>query len=173
MANTWRATAQGVAFANAKSMIDIFQDGSGTRVHRAYRMYQFNNGTTGVTGVLTTMRVTRITAASGGSAVTPVAHDTNNTSLAANTTAGNGRTTTASDVFRQYIWSNDEPGVSANTIDEWELLVPFAEIWNAGYGDSNVQPIVCRATQGVQILHSGSSAVGSNDFEIEFTDEAT
>ncbi len=173
MAATWRATSQAVAFASAKSMLDIFQAGAGARVQRAYRLYQFNNGTGAVTGVLTLMRVNRLTAASAGTTVTPVKHDTGSGALAADLTAGTGRTVTRTDIFRQYLWSNDEPAVSGATMDEWELLVPFAEIWNAGYGDTNIEPIVCRPGFGVEIQQNGASAVGTNDFEIEFTDAAT
>jgi hypothetical protein len=170
MAATWRATSQAVAFANAKSMLDVFNAAGSARVIRIYRMYQFNNGVAAITGVLTAMRVNRTTAASSGSTVTPVAHDTASSALVAQTTAGTGRTITRPSVFRQYLWSNDEPAVSGATLDEWELLVPFAEIWNAGYGDSNVEPIVCRAGFGAEIQNSGTTAVGSNDFEMEFTD---
>ncbi len=170
MANTWRATAQAVAFASGKSMIDLFNGGAATRVLRVARMYQFNNGVTAVTGVLTEMRVNRITASSAGTSVTPVAHDTNNSALEAAATAGTGRTTTVGSLLRKYLWSNDEPAVSAATMDEWELLVPFAEVWNAGYGDTDVQKVVARANQGYEIRQQGASAVGSNDFEIEFTD---
>jgi len=173
MADTWRATAQGVAFASGKSMLDIFNATGSSRVLRVRRAYQFNNGLTLVTGVLTNMRLYRTSAASAGTAVTPVAHDTGNTALHANITAGHNRTVTDGDLFRQYIWSNDEPTVSAATMDEWELLVPFAEVWNAGYGDSNVQPITLRENQGFHIKNQGSTAVGTNDFEIEFTNEAS
>jgi hypothetical protein len=175
MANTWRATAAGVAFAATKDMLNVFNSASSTRVIRVYRCYNFNNGTGAVTGALTTMQIRRITAASAGTAVTPVAHDTSNSALNANTTAGTGQTTTGSDIFRRYLWSNDEPAVSGSSQDEWELLVPFAEVWNAGYGDSNIQPLTCLAStaQGVQIFHSGASVVGTNDFEIEFTDSAS
>lgn len=151
-------------------MIDVYNAAGSARVIRAYRMYQFNNGVSAVTGVLTTMRVNRTTAASAGTTVTPVKHDSNSSALAAQTTCGTGRTVTRSDIFRQYLWSNDEPAVSGASLDEWELLVPFAEVWNAGYGDSNVEPLVCRASNGVEIQQSGTSAVGTNDFEIEFTD---
>jgi hypothetical protein len=173
MAATWRATGSAIAFANSKDMLNIFNGTSSTRIIRAYRAYHFNNGTTAVAGVLTTMQIRRITSASGGTAVTPVKHDTNSSALDGNTTAGTGQTITGSDIFRRYVWSNDEPAVSAATMDEWELLVPNAEVWNAGYGESTIEPIVCRATQGFEIFHSGSTAVGSNDFEIEFTDAAT
>lgn len=176
MANTWRATAQGTAWGNGKSMHDLFNTSSSARYIRIYRAYLFNNGTSAVTGVLTEVRVTRLTTSiSGGSTVTPVAHDTSNSALDANTTSGVGRTVTTGSIFRQLQYSNDEPAVSANTMDEWELLVPFAEIWNAGYGDSNVQPITCRGSQneGFQILNQGATAVGSASTEIEFTDAAS
>jgi len=173
MAATWRATSGGVAFASAKDMLNVFNGGASTRVIRAYRGYQFNNGTAAVAGVLTTIQVRRITSASAGTTVTPVAHDTASSALNVNTTAGTNQTTTGTDIFRRLVWSNDEPTVSAATMDEWELLVPFAEIWNAGYGDTNIEPIVCRAGFGFEIFHSGATAVGSNDFEIEFTDAAS
>jgi hypothetical protein len=136
-------------------------------------MYWFNNGTAAITGVITTGQVRRITAASGGTAVTPVKHDTNSSALDANTTCGTNRTVTGSDIFRRFLFVNEEPVVAGTTQANWLTLVPFAEIWNAGYGDTNVEPIVCRAAQGVQLFHSGSSAVGTADLEIEFTDAAT
>ncbi len=173
MAATWRATGTAIAYANAKDMLNVFNATASSRIIRVYRAYHFNNGTATITGVLTTMQIRRITAASAGTAVTPVKHDTNSGALAAQTTCGTNQTVSGSDIFRRYLYSNDEPTVSAATQDEWELLVPNAEVWNAGYGDSNIEPIVCRATQGFEIYHSGSSAVGTADLEIEFTDAAT
>ena len=175
MANTWRATSQGIAWASGKSMLDVFNAAASSRFIRVYRMYLFNNGTASVSGVLTEVRVTRITAASGGTGVTPVAHDTSNAALNANTTAGTGRTVTDDALFRQLIYSNDEPAVSGSSMDEWELLVPFAEIWNSGYGDSNVQPLtaVSGTAQGYHIKNQGTTAVGSASAEIEFTDSAS
>lgn len=173
MAATWRATSAAVAYASAKSMLDVFNGTSSARIIRCYRAYWFNNGTSAVTGVLTTAQVTRITAASAGTTVTPVKHDTNSGALDANTSCGTGRTVTASDIFRRFLYVNEEPVVAGVTQANWLTLVPFAEIWNAGYGDTVIEPIVCRATQGMQLLHSGASAVGTADLEIEFTDAAT
>jgi hypothetical protein len=169
MAATWRATAAAVTFASAKDMLDVFNSSGSAVIVRVYRAYQFNNTTTAITGVLTTMTIERTTAASVGTTVTPVAHDTNSTALPANVTAGHNRTISRTDVFRRYIWTNEEPVVAGTTLANWEVLVPFAEVWLSGYGDSNIEPIVCRAVQGFTIYHSGSTAVGSNDFEIEFT----
>jgi hypothetical protein len=49
-------------------------------------------------------------------------------------------------------------------------LVPFAEIWNSGYGDSVVDPVTCRAgfNEGFTI-QSLTQTVGTADLEIEFT----
>jgi hypothetical protein len=154
-------------------MLDVFNATGTARVIRAYRCYWFNNGTGAVTGVITTGQVRRITAASGGTAVTPVKHDTSSSALDANTTAGTNRTVTGTDIFRRFLFVNEEPVVAGTTQANWLTLVPFAEIWNAGYGDTNVEPIVCRAAEGVQLFHSGSSTVSTADLEIEFTDAAT
>jgi hypothetical protein len=173
MAATWRATSGAVAYANAKDMLNVFNGTGSTRIIRAYRAYWFNNGTTAVTGVITTAQCRRITAASVGTAVTPVKHDTNSSSLNANTTCGTNQTVTGSDIFRRFLFVNEEPVVAGTTQANWLTLIPFAEVWNAGYTDTNVEPIVCRATQGFELFHSGSSTVGTADLEIEFTDNAS
>jgi hypothetical protein len=173
MAATWRATGGAIAYASAKDMLDVFNATGTARVIRAYRCYWFNNGTTAVTGVITTAQVRRITAASSGTAVTPVKHDSNSSALDANTTAGTNRTVTGTDIFRRFLFVNEEPVVAGTTQANWLTLVPFCEIWNAGYGDTNVEPITCRAAEGVQLFHSGSSTVSTADLEIEFTDSAT
>ena len=174
MANTWRATAQAVAYASGKSMIDLLNAVASTRYVRVYRAYHFNNGVAAVTGVLTEMRCNRTSAASAGTAVTPVAHSPAYAALNANTTAGTGRTVTVVSLLRSYLYSNDEPAVSGATMDEMELFVPFAEVWNAGYGDTAVEPITLPAgtAQGFEIKQQGTSVVGSASLEIEFTDAA-
>jgi len=92
MAETWRATGGAIAYASSKDMLNVFNGTGSARIIRVYRCYWFNNGTTAVTGVLTTAQVRRITAASGGTAVTPVKHDTNSSALNANTTCGTNQT---------------------------------------------------------------------------------
>ena len=173
MAATFRATGGGIAYASSKDMLNVFNGTATARVIRVYRAYWFNNGTAAVTGVITTAQCRRITAASGGTAVTPVKHDTNSSNLDAATTAGTNQTTTGTDIFRRFLFVNEEPVVAGTTQANWLTLVPFAEVWNAGYGDTNVEPVTCRASQGFQLFHSGTSAVGTADLEIEFTDSAT
>jgi len=173
MAATWRATGSAIAYASAKDMLNVFNATASARIIRAFRGYWFNNGTAAVTGVVTTAQVRRITTASAGTTVTPVKHDTNSGALDANTTCGTAQTVTGTDIFRRFLFVNEEPVVAGVTQANWLTLVPFAEVWNAGYGDTVIEPIVCRATQGFELFHAGASAVSTADLEIEFTDAAT
>ena len=169
MAATWHAFTQAAAYAANKHMLDVF-NASGATTVRIYRAWLFNNQTTGVTGVLNFVSVFRTSAASGGTAVTPVAHNTANTALPAQVTAGTGRTITTGAQFRRLLMSPDEPTVSTADWDALMCLVPFAEIWNSGYGDSVVDPVTCLAAnaQGFTV-QSITQTVGTADLEIEFT----
>lgn len=97
--------------------------------------------------------------------------DTGNAALNANTTSGTNRTISVGNIIRQLLHSPDEPTVTTLDWDALGTLVPFAEIWNAGYGDSNIQPVTCRASEGRGFsIQSITQTVGSADAEILFTD---
>jgi len=170
MADTWHISAQAVTYAANKYMLDVFNGSSSAKSIDVYRIWFFNNQTSAITGVFNTLQIHRTSAASAGTTVTPVAHNTANASLDANTSAGYGRTVTTGSLFRQLLTSPDEPTLSTLDWDSAHCLVPFAEIWNSGYGDSNVQPLRCRTGQAEGIsLKSVNQTVGSGDFEMEFT----
>lgn len=173
MADTWHGSAQAVAYASAKNMLDLFNSSSSAKLIKLFRMWIFNNGTTGVTGVLTALQIKRSSASSGGTSITPIAHNLGSTALDANTSCGTGRTVTSAGIFRQILYQNDEPSVTTLDMDALLTLVCFAEIWNSGYGDSNVQALACRASnnEGITLLQPGANAVGSCDVELEFTSE--
>lgn len=174
MADTWRATAQAITFATNKDMLDVLNATGSGRVVRVYRAFHFNNFVSAITGIIFGMTLRRITAATSGTTVTPIAHDTDNTALAAQITAGYNRTLTlaGTSLIRQYNFVNEEPIVAGVAQANWLTLIPFCEVWNAGYSDANVQPIVCREVQGFA-FYSGTVTVGANDFEIEFTNAAS
>lgn len=173
MANTWQSFTAGAAYAANKHMIDVFNGSSSTRHIRIYKIFGFNNGTTGVTGVLNTLRVFLTSAASAGTTITPVTMDTGNAALNANTTSGTGRTITNGSQLRQLLHSPDEPAVTTLDWDALGTLVPFAQLWDTGYGDSNIQPITCHASEARGVtLQSITQTVGSGDFEALFTDSA-
>ena len=175
MANTWQATTVAATFAANKHMLDVFNATASTRVIRIYRAYAFNNQIAAIVGVLNVFRV-NITGLSASAAnVTPVTMDTSNSARDANTTCGTGRTIGAiAATIRSLLQSPDEPVVSTLDWDALATLVPFAEVWNAGYGDTNIQPVTCRPGENRGLsMQSITQAVGVNDYEIMFTDSAT
>jgi hypothetical protein len=173
MAATFTVTVQGTAFASNKSLLSLFNGAGSGRILRVYRVWMLNHQTAGVTGVMTACELRRITASTGGTAQTPVKHDTASAALPAQVTAATGPTDTVSDLFRRILWSGDEPAVGAGTNDELECLPELGKIWDAGYGDTNVEPITLREGQGISVRQPGANTIGVVDVMIEFTDAAT
>ncbi len=176
MANTWRATSQGITYAANKDMLDVFNANTSTRFIRVYRMFFLNIGTGIGTGGLGTVRVQRITAASAGTGVTPVPHSSAYAALNAGTTAGTNRTITTSHIYRQILWQNDEATVTTLDMDALLTLIPFGEIWNSGYGDTAIEPLtaVSGTSEGFAIVNvTLATATVTADAEIEFTDSAS
>lgn len=173
MTATHTLTVQGTAFASNKSLLSLFNGAGSGRVLRVYRVWCLNHQTGAVTGVMTALELRRITASTGGTAQTAVKHDTASASLPAQVTAAAGPTDTATDLFRRVLWSGDEPTVGTGTNDELECLPENGKIWDAGYGDTNVEPITLREGQGISVRQPGANTIGVIDVMFEFTDAAT
>jgi hypothetical protein len=172
MAKTYTAAALGVAFASNKSLLGIFNAHASRKV-KIWRVWMLNNQTTGVTGVLTSCNLRKISALSGGTAITPVAHDTSNVAVdltSVSTITGGTFTNTGDTQMRVWMWSGDEPAVSSATSDELQCIVPLMCIWDST-GDSNIEPITLNQNQGIHVLQPGSNAIGVSDIFIEFTVE--
>ncbi len=170
MANTWTLLVQGKAFSAGGVMAGILN--AGARVLRIRRIGFINYQTAAVTGVLCAGEIRLYTGAgwTGPTSVSPFPHDTNNSSLVSVTAGHAGTPTGTPTVLRRYQWSSDEAAVSGATIDEWELLPTLGLLWDAGFGDVNVQPLVLRTNQSLMIVNT-IGAAGLVDIYIEFTDE--
>lgn len=170
MAKTYTVAAIGVAFASNKSLLGIL-NAHATRKVKVYRIWVLNNQTAAVTGVLTSMSVRKLSALTGGSALTPVQHDTGNTSVdltSVTTVTGGTATPTADAALRVLMWSSDEPTFSAATSDELQCIVPLMCIWDST-GDSNIEPITLNTNEGLHVVQPGANAVGILDVFMEFT----
>lgn len=173
MAQTFTAYYSGVAFAAGKNMAGIL-NGHATEVLKIRRIGLLNAQTAAVTGVLTQLELRKYPATStltAPTAVTPTTHDSTNS---APTTATYGHAGTWGGgtpvVLRRIFWSSDEAAISSATSDEFETYVPLNIIFDAGYGDSNVQPLTLRQGEGVSVYNTVGAA-GLLDCWIEFTKE--
>ena len=171
MAQTYTLATTDVAFALNKCMLGVFNGAGSSRVVRVYRIWALNNGIALVTGVLTSLELRRITAGSGGTPVTPSKHDTGSEAFPVQIVVSTNMIYTASDTFRRAIWSNDEAigTTTAVSIDEMEVCVPLCLLWDVGYADSTVEPIVCREGYGAALINTGNTAVGVVDVFMEVT----
>lgn len=182
MAQTYTARTNGVqAFASNKQMISIFSLASSGRVCRVYRIWALNNRTAAVTnGIVSPIIIQRLTTAqttqagiTGGTAITPVSHDSTNESLtdkiACYTAATTNYSTVSNSIYRQILVTTDEPAAGALTPDEYWCFPEIGEIYCAGYRDSNIEPITLRAGEGLEVRQPGANALGSFQFAITFT----
>jgi hypothetical protein len=72
--------------------------------------------------------------------------------------------------LRRTVWSSDEPAASTATSDELQCFVPLNILFDAGYGDSNVQPLTLNQNDA-SLVYNTSGAAGLVDIWIEFTRE--
>jgi len=172
MAETYTVITQAEAFAATKWMLTAWNTHA-SKIVKIRRVWILNTQTATVTGVVTNFELRKITArTAGGVSKTPVTHDSTNSLLPdAAIYFESAGTWTNSDVLRRVMWSNDEVAVSGATWDEWETIIPMMLVWDAGYGDSNVQPLTLRQNQGFTVYHPGSTAVAAVDIMFEVTCE--
>lgn len=173
MAQTWTAYYSGVAFAATKNMGAVLNTHA-SEILRIRRVGCLNAQTAGVTGVVCQLEMRAYQSGSPGltssTAITPTPHDTTNTAPASATYGHAGTIAGTALTLRRVFWSSDEAAISTGTLDELETLVPLNIIFDAGYGDSNVQPLALRQNQ-MAMVYNVTGAAGLLDTWIEFTKE--
>lgn len=173
MAQTWTAYYAGVTFAASKNMAAVLNQHA-TEVLRIRRVGLLNAQTAAVTGVLCQLEMRGYFSGSPGlttpTAVTPTAHDSTNVAPLSAVYGHAGTIAGTATTFRRVFWSSDEAAISTGTLDELETLVPLNIIFDAGYGDANVQPMALRQNQ-MALVFNTTGAAGLLDTWIEFTKE--
>jgi hypothetical protein len=162
------ASPAGTVIANGKSMLAIANTHA-SRLVKIWRVWIYPN-TTAVTGVMINFALRRFTTLSAGSTVTPIAHNSANTSFdLTNVTVVTGATITSPTVFFDYSVSSEEVIVSGATNNSLLAFFPFALAWDTGVGDSRVDPITLRQNEGFDIQCVTNSSAGNFDCIVEFT----
>jgi len=173
MAATYRVAAPGIIWAVNKNILAIYNGAGSGKIVRVYRVWMFNGYTASVTGILFRVSLGRFTGApTGGSAAGVYKHDSASAAVPAQVTSTTASTViTITDVFRRILWSSDEAAPSLFTMDEWELFPALMCIWDAGYSDTNIEPITLRETYGlvVQVSADAGAHVSSVDTYAEMT----
>ena len=110
-----------------------------------------------------------------GTVVTAIASATSLTlSIAGLGAATNTLTFIAPDIIRRMPWSTKAPIVTTGTIDTTEMFSNWNMLWDCGYNDSNIEPLVLREGFGISIdnqtlTSTAPATAGQVDCFIEFT----
>lgn len=167
---TFVATALGVVLGNGKSLLSLVNATGSTVIARLREIWLSNAQTSAVTGVAGLFEGRRITGHSGGSAVSPLSHDTAD-SLSGSLTAITGATVAgeaAAGLFARRI-STDEWG--PGTLDVEGLaqgLLTMDPVWRMV---PPLKPIVLRPNEGFSFKCVTNTTAGSFDVTFIFTQE--
>lgn len=174
--NTWYATVSGVTFnATPKYMFSIYNNGAKKLKIRRIMFMNYSSGS--VTGVLAAGNVNIYAnmSTTGGTSVTPIPKDTNNTALDSVTvlhsiTSLSGGTSVT---IRRWLWSTDELAMTATSLDEILNLGCGLTIWDEGYHVAALQPLTLnnKETLIIQATAYSAAAAGVVDIYVEFTSE--
>lgn len=173
MAATYTAYFNGIAFGNTKNMAAVLNNHA-SNIIRIRRVGLLNAQTAAVTGVLCSIEFRAFFTGSPGltgpTTITPTKHDSTNGALTSIVTGHAGTIAGTPETLRRIFWSSDEAAITGNTMDEFETFVPLNIIWDAGYGDANVQALTLRQDE-MAMVYNVSGAAGLLDTWIEFTQE--
>lgn len=172
MAQTYTLSATGITLAANKALLGVFNGSGSGRVVRVYRVWVLNNQVTAVTGVVGVLELRRITTGSGGTAISPVQHDSNNESFPAQIVAASNMSVTTGDLIIRSFWSSDEPQAGTISIDEIQTVPAMNLVFDTAYSGTNVEPIVLREGYGLALMNI-TSTVGIADVFFEITMEST
>lgn len=173
MTATYAAISLNTAFGNGKSMLSIFNGSGSGVVIRVYRIWTINSTITAISGVTCDISIRRITASSSGTTVVPFKHDSNSSDVPAQVLFRTNATVTATDILRIHNTDNDEVSSAGTGTNELSILFPLKMIWESGYYDSNVEPLVLREGYGITVNSDTNTTIGTLDVYMEFTVSAS
>jgi hypothetical protein len=173
MANTWIATSVLTAVNTDETLFGLVNGGANTLKVR--RVSVHHGGTVSVSAGITTFYLYRYTATVtwvADVAITPYPMDSGNSALdtVSAGTGGNPTTTGSMQLFRAWLYYTLYPQLSGTGWPEWECLIPLSYIWDAGYQDTNLEPMYLEYDMGLFITRD-TSRTNSIYIDVEFTDE--
>lgn len=161
-----------------KVMWTIYNGTGSGQIIRVYRVFMIPNSTGAVTGGMGTYVMDRFTGVpGGGAAITLLKHNTASATPSANITIKDGDTAitgslTSAGIIRVVCRSNDEISATSATLEEFQQIVPIGGlIYDGGYGDTNVEPIVLRELEGLRMytLNAGTWGASTIELRVEMT----
>jgi len=175
MGSTYFLPATGVANANGKNLIAIYNGNGSGKTVRIWRVFVSNAQTNTITGGVAIARAGRFyTAYSGGTGLTPVSMDPTNPSFPSQIVSATGPTgITITDIVRQLAFFMDEFSVADASSDILNVIPGLSVYLDFGYLDENLEPFMLAEGEGFAIQHAGAAypnnyTLGTFDIYVEF-----
>lgn len=156
-----------------KTMWTLYNGTGSAKIIRVYRVFMYPLSSAAVTGGMGIYVMDRFTGVpGGGAAVTLIKHNTASAAVPAQISALDGDTSitgslTTAGIVRVVCRSNDEVSATSATLEEFQQLHSFgALIYDGGYGDTNVEPIVLRETEGLRMYSTNAGTWGASTFDL-------
>jgi len=155
-------------------MLSIF-NASASKVIRVYRIWSVNSNRTELTGAITLMEIQMLVLRFGsGTAVNVTKMDSSAAALDASVYVEyNNDHLIAGNTVRRVYQATDELVPNGWATQFLLKFYPLGLIWDAGYGDDNVQPLTLRQDEGVHVKNTGAATDGVFQFCMEFTQSAS
>lgn len=171
---TYSLQATSLTNANDKNLLAINNATGSGKLIKIYRIWVINNGTGAVSGGVTGILLGRMAAvSSGGTATNFIPHSSAVTASAATPFTGISAVTGATTItgtiateLRRVFKASDEIAASGATMEEIQMIPQWAAIWDTGYADANVEPLVLRENQGILIRTDSAPANAAGQFSI-------
>jgi hypothetical protein len=179
MANTWTLLSQGVTLFTVDYIANGLYNGSATHTLKIRRVGFVNvvtaNPLPAANQVLEIRHYTGVSDYAGETAITPIAHDTTNGALDACQGGYAGAFTDGTGTVLRYInWNGQAPSASQGRPRDWQCLVPWNIVWEASYGNSDLQSLTLNEDEAycTYVKINASAATAVIDIWAEFTDES-
>lgn len=164
---TYSVVAELITVGNNKSMLAI--KNTGTSIVKIREIWIINDRTTAVTGVAGEFRAHRIASFSGGTALTPVSFDTQDSLPSGITCATNATVASETSLLRTGKWSTDEWGPGTQDVESSDHALQNTEpFWKQ---TPSGKPITIRQNQGMHIRFATNSTAGEFNIRLTFTTE--
>lgn len=157
--------------ANNKSMISIL-NADATLITKIHEIYVVNVRTAAVTGVTGVFELRRITSHSGGTVLTSVSMDTNDT-LDSDITVRTGSTVggESASLMWRVLFSTDDWGPGTLDVESNDHIFQTMFSIFSRKTDSGTKPLTLRQNQGLTVKFATNSTAGEFDLMLVFTQE--
>jgi len=156
-----------IQVGNNKSMLAI--QNTGSSIVRIREVWIINDRTTAVTGIAGEFQVRRIASFTGGTTVTPVSYDTDDSLPAGITAATNATVSGEGDILRRGRWSTDEWGPGTLDTEGLDHATQNTEpFWRQ---TPNGKGLTIRNGQGIHVKFATNSTAGFFTIRMIFTTE--